>query len=129
MRTALFPFLICLPVAACSANLVTSPQPVVTAPDVVSIVGAPPAVDSSANPAAAKSATVRIRGASSGFASSPLIVVDGVVVGSHDINPNDIETIEIIKGPAAATLYAPLTRCPAIVITTRRVPNATPARP
>jgi len=128
MRTALLPFIICLPVAACSDHLVTSPQPV--APDAVSILGASPVVDSSASPPAAKSPTLRIRGASSGIASSPLIVVDGVVVGSHDINPDDIETVEIIKGPAAETLYGPFMRgCPLIVITTRRVPNVTPARP
>jgi hypothetical protein len=130
MRTALLPFIICLPVAACSAHLVTSPQPVVTTPDVVSILGASPVVNSSANPPAAKSPTLRIRGASSGIASSPLMVVNGVVVSSHDITSDDIETVEIIKGLAAATLYSPLMRgCPPIVITTRRVPNATPARP
>jgi hypothetical protein len=129
MRTALLPFIICLPVAACSAHLVTSPQPVVTTPDVVSILGASPVVNSSANPQTAKSPTLRIRGASSGGAWSPLMV-NGVVVSSHDITSDDIETVEIIKGLAAATLYAPLMRgCPPIVITTRRVPNATPARP
>ena len=66
---------------------------------------------------------IRIRGAGSiSLSNAPLIYVDGVrldntsgtalnagVVGSSsrldDINANDIESIEIIKGPAAATLY------------------------
>lgn len=68
---------------------------------------------------------IRIRGASSfSLSNQPLIVVDGVRVddaaatgpvvqafGSsvisrlNDFNPRDIESIEIIKGPAAATLY------------------------
>ncbi len=72
---------------------------------------------------------IRIRGASSiSLNSQPLVYVDGVRVngnntdngGGHggvgvdggvppsrlnDINPEDIESIEIIKGPAAATLY------------------------
>ena len=69
--------------------------------------------------------TIRIRGASSfSLNTQPLIYVDGVRLDNgvgtgisiqgfgsgvvnrlNDINPEDIESIEIIKGPAAATLY------------------------
>jgi len=68
---------------------------------------------------------IRIRGASSITAGNdPVVYVDGVRIESgaqgwayaagntaqatsalSSINPNDIESIEIIKGPAAATLY------------------------
>ena len=70
-------------------------------------------------------ARIRIRGASSiSLSNEPLLYVDGVRVNNapavgpqnqdfgsasisriNDINPDDIESIEIIKGPAAATLY------------------------
>ncbi len=73
-------------------------------------------------------ANIRIRGASSiSLSSQPLLYVDGVRVNGfnaggrngagpgvsgltppsrlNDINPDDIASIEIIKGPAAATLY------------------------
>lgn len=70
-------------------------------------------------------ARIRIRGASSmSLSNEPLIYVDGVRVNNtpasgfanqdfgsssisriNDINPDEIEAIEIIKGPAAATLY------------------------
>jgi TonB-linked SusC/RagA family outer membrane protein len=70
-------------------------------------------------------ARIRIRGASSMFLSNePLIYIDGVRVNNafssgpinqafgsqsisriNDINPDDIQSIEVIKGPAAATLY------------------------
>jgi TonB-linked SusC/RagA family outer membrane protein len=70
-------------------------------------------------------AKIRIRGASSlSLSNEPLIYVDGVRVDNNqasgptnqsfgsrpisrwnDFNPDDIESIEIIKGPAAATLY------------------------
>jgi TonB-linked SusC/RagA family outer membrane protein len=70
-------------------------------------------------------ARIRIRGASSlSLSNEPLIYVDGVRVYSaaatgpinqgfgstsisriNDINPDDIESVEVIKGPAAATLY------------------------
>lgn len=69
--------------------------------------------------------TIRIRGASSfSLNTQPLIYVDGVRVDNgvgsgisvqgfgsgvinrlNDVNPEDIESIEIIKGPAASTLY------------------------
>jgi TonB-dependent starch-binding outer membrane protein SusC len=71
---------------------------------------------------AGTAANYRLRGAGSLFASNnPTIYVDGVRVssrtqGNYDatgqsttaldaINPADIESIEVIKGPSAATLY------------------------
>ena len=68
---------------------------------------------------------IRVRGASSlSLANDPLIYVDGIRVDNtqasgpvnqafgsrsisrwNDFDPDDIESIEVIKGPAAATLY------------------------
>ncbi len=65
--------------------------------------------------------SIRIRGASSiSLSNSPLIFIDGIRVSEgqntpgvggqrtdrlNDLNPDDIESIEVVKGPAAATLY------------------------
>ncbi|WP_309672970.1 SusC/RagA family TonB-linked outer membrane protein [Gemmatimonas sp.] len=65
--------------------------------------------------------TIRIRGASSiNLSNQPLLFIDGVrinegQIGSgqsgqafdrmNDLNPEEIESIEVVKGPAAATLY------------------------
>ena len=83
----------------------------------------------------------RIRGvgslatAGSGISNNPIYVIDGVrmnassinlftggVVGSalNDIDPNDIEDIEIVKGPSAATLYGTDAANGVIVITTKK---------
>ncbi|MBX6366010.1 MAG: TonB-dependent receptor plug domain-containing protein, partial [Gemmatimonadetes bacterium] len=69
------------------------------------------------------SANIRIRGANSlSLTSEPLIYIDGVRVSNaandgpgvdsrsppsrlNDIDPDNIKSIEVIKGPAAATLY------------------------
>ena len=67
------------------------------------------------------SRTIRIRGASSiSLSNNPLIFIDGIRVSEgqptpgvggqvadrlNDLNPDDIESIEVVKGPAAATLY------------------------
>lgn len=53
-------------------------------------------------------ATVYLRGAKSISGNiEPLIVVDGFVTGLKlsDISPNDIESIEVVKGAAASALY------------------------
>ncbi|MDX1566528.1 MAG: SusC/RagA family TonB-linked outer membrane protein [Longimicrobiales bacterium] len=81
---------------------------------------------------------VSIRGVSSvSLGSQPLIYVDGVrvendaTVGPNtglgqsrtaldDLNPNEIESIEIIKGPAAATLYGTEASAGVIQIITKR---------
>ncbi|MEX1187151.1 MAG: SusC/RagA family TonB-linked outer membrane protein [Gemmatimonadaceae bacterium] len=86
---------------------------------------APGVVVQSATGNVGAGARIRIRGASSmSLSNEPLIYIDGVRVANqpasgfsnqsfgsssisriNDINPDDIESVEIIKGPAAATLY------------------------
>lgn len=63
-----------------------------------------------------------IRGTSSLYASSnPLIVIDGVPVESElkDINPNDVETITVLKDAAATAIYGARATNGIIVITTK----------
>jgi TonB-linked SusC/RagA family outer membrane protein len=85
------------------------------------------------------SAKIVIRGSSSLSGSSqPLFVVDGLPISNSspgattsgvtidygnraaDINPDDIETMTVLKGPAATALYGSLARDGAIIITTKR---------
>lgn len=68
-------------------------------------------------------ATVRIRGISSLRAGNdPLYVVDDVpIVGNlSDINPNDIESIDILKDAAAVAIYGARAANGVILITTKR---------
>ena len=53
---------------------------------------------------------IRLRGISTiGANAEPLVVIDGVAGGSLDaIDPNDIETIDVIKDGAAAAIYLSL---------------------
>ncbi len=78
--------------------------------------------------------TVRIRGNSSISASSqPLYVVDGVPVTTNDqssyggetnplsdINPNDIESIDVLKDASAGAIYGSRAANGVILITTKR---------
>ena len=83
-------------------------------------------------------ARVRIRGNSSlSLANDPIYIIDGIRMTSNvgsssigvggtspsrvnDLNPDDIENIEIVKGPSAATLYGTDAANGVIVITTKR---------
>jgi TonB-linked SusC/RagA family outer membrane protein len=78
--------------------------------------------------------TVRIRGLSSiSLSNAPIYVVDGVRYNAQSttianssvsmlnaLSPEEIENVEIVKGPSAATLYGTDASNGVIVITTRR---------
>ena len=83
-------------------------------------------------------ARVRIRGTSSlSLSNDPIYIIDGIRMTSNansisggvggtspsranDINPEEIETVEVIKGPSAATLYGTDAANGVIVITTKK---------
>jgi TonB-linked SusC/RagA family outer membrane protein len=68
-----------------------------------------------------RNATIRIRGAGSLNDKEPLYVVDGTpVTNSQDFNPDDIETMNVLKGPAATALYGQRGDAGVIVITTKK---------
>jgi TonB-linked SusC/RagA family outer membrane protein len=106
-------------VASVSVASVTEVAPVSTVSEVLQ--GRVPGVSLTQGSGVSGTAQqIRIRGASSiSLSNEPLIYVDGIRVDSrqitvasgavtsalNDINPEDIESIEIVKGPAAATLY------------------------
>lgn len=68
-------------------------------------------------------ATVRIRGNRSFSASnSPLFVIDGIpnAGGLEDINPNDIESIEILKDASSTAIYGSQGANGVVLVTTKR---------
>ena len=97
-----------------------------------------PGVQLSTGTQSGTGARVRIRGAGSlNLSNDPIYVIDGVRMTSNngsfafftgdaqpsrvvDINPEEIESVEIVKGPSAATLYGTDAANGVIVITTRR---------
>lgn len=66
-------------------------------------------------------ATIRIRGMNSVNANDPLFVIDGVPAGGlNEINPEDIESIEIAKDASAAAIYGSRASGGVVFITTKR---------
>ena len=62
---------------------------------------------------------IRIRGITSFGNNAPLIVVDGVRGNLHDINVNDIESLQVLKD-AAAAIYGVAGSNGVIIVTTKR---------
>jgi TonB-linked SusC/RagA family outer membrane protein len=110
-------------------NLVNAMQGKISGVEIISSSGMPGA-----------STQIFIRGLSSATGNNqPLMVVDGVPIDNSttltqnttvgggaysnrglDLNPNDIETMTVLKGPAAAALYGSRAGNGAIIITTKR---------
>ena len=75
----------------------------------------------SGDPGAA--AQIRIRGSNSiNGSQSPLIIVDGIITEGNlrDINAEDIESMELVKGAAASSLYGSLAANGVVQIITKR---------
>ncbi|WP_432711657.1 SusC/RagA family TonB-linked outer membrane protein [Pedobacter sp.] len=63
-------------------------------------------------------AEIRLRGVSSVNASqSPLFVVDGIIGGNYD--PNDVESITVLKDAGATALYGSQANAGVIIVTTK----------
>ena len=79
-------------------------------------------ISSSGDPAAG-SPTIRIRGIGSMSASnSPLYIVDGMPYDGSiaDINPNDVESMSVLKDAAASAIYGARGANGVVLITTKR---------
>jgi TonB-linked SusC/RagA family outer membrane protein len=64
---------------------------------------------------------VRVRGMGSFGDTSPLYIVDGVIIGTtvRDFSPNDIESIQILKDASAAAIYGSRAANGVVIITTK----------
>lgn len=66
-------------------------------------------------------ATIRIRGGSSiNKSNEPLILVDGVERAFSGINPNDIESIEVLKDASSTAIYGSRASNGVVLITTKK---------
>ncbi|PZR24375.1 MAG: SusC/RagA family protein [Citrobacter freundii] len=67
-------------------------------------------------------ATVRIRGVGTLGNNNPLYVIDGIPTerGLNEINPSDIESMQVLKDASSATIYGARAANGVIVITTKK---------
>lgn len=68
-----------------------------------------------------KMADVKIRGISSLNGGQPLYVIDGLILDNADnLNPNDIESMQVLKDASSAAIYGSRGMNGVIIITTKR---------
>ena len=65
-------------------------------------------------------ADIIIRGVGTLNNSNPLILVDGIEAPINSVNPNDIESINILKDAASASIYGSRAANGVILITTKK---------
>ena len=75
-------------------------------------------LSSSAKPGS--SPTIRVRGIGSNGNSDPLVVVDGRIGSLEGIDPNDIESMEVLKDGASAAIYGAEAGNGVILVTTKK---------
>jgi TonB-linked SusC/RagA family outer membrane protein len=108
-------------VASLDASGLTASQPTVNTVTSMLQSQLPGVSVSSGSGEAGSAKEIRIRGASSiNLSNEPLIFIDGIRMNDgftsagnsgqaydrmNDLNPDEIESVEVVKGPAAATLY------------------------
>lgn len=66
-------------------------------------------------------ASILVRGGSSiNKSNDPLVIVDGMVRSLEDINPNDIESVQVLKDASSTAIYGARASNGVVLVTTKR---------
>lgn len=68
----------------------------------------------------ATAGSIKVRGITTIGDSSPLVIVDGVPGDINQVNPDDVESMSVLKDAASASIYGARAAAGVIVITTKR---------
>jgi len=88
----------------------------------MAIQGAVPGLDISTGSGrpGAEGLGINIRGITSIHGGSPLILLDNIPVNQNDINPQDVESVSVLKDAAATAIYGARAAFGVIIITTKK---------
>lgn len=84
--------------------------------------GRVPGMNITADGGPSGAATIRIRGVGTLNDNDPLFIIDGVPTkaGMHELNGNDIESIQVLKDASSASIYGSRAANGVIIITTKK---------
>lgn len=68
----------------------------------------------------AAAGSIKVRGVTTIGETSPLVIIDGVPGSINDVNPNDVESMSVLKDAASASIYGSRAAAGVILITTKR---------
>lgn len=107
-------------VASINMNELTESRPVTNVSQALAGLAAGVNVSSSSNIPGNDNAWIRVRGQGTLNSSSPLTIIDGVEQGINTVNPQDIESVSILKDAASASIYGSRAANGVILITTKK---------
>ena len=66
------------------------------------------------------SGSINVRGIGTPNNSTPMVVIDGIIGNLSDVNPNDVQSVSVLKDAASAAIYGSRAANGVILITTKR---------
>lgn len=106
-------------VASVNVSEVTKSRPILNISNALTGMAAGVSVTSSGNKPGYDNTTVLVRGQGTLNTSSPLVIIDGMEGSFGSVNPQDVESISILKDAASAAIYGSRAANGVILITTK----------
>lgn len=94
-------------------------RPIVNASTALAGLAAGVNVSQSSGQPGSDGATLRVRGNGTFNTNSPLVLVDGIEWSLSNVNPNDIESISVLKDAASTAIYGTRAANGVILVTTK----------
>lgn len=107
-------------VSSVNVSELTESRPVTNVSQVLAGMAAGVQVSSTANQPGNNDASISVRGQGTLNTSSPLIIIDGVESAINTVNPQDIESMSVLKDAASAAIYGSRAANGVILITTKQ---------
>lgn len=107
-------------VSSINVNELTESRPITNVSQALAGVAAGVSVMSNSNQPGNDNASIKVRGQGTLNNSDPLVIIDGAEAGINTINPQDIESISILKDAASAAIYGSRAANGVILITTKQ---------
>ena len=107
-------------VSAIDMEELTESRPITNVSQALAGLAAGVQVTSANNAPGNDNATILVRGQGTLNSSAPLIIIDGVEGSFNSVNPQDIESISILKDAASASIYGSRAAGGVILITTKQ---------
>lgn len=107
-------------VSSINADKISESRPITNVSQALAGLAAGVTVRSGNNQPGNDNATIRVRGVGTLNDAGPLVIVDGVEAGINTVDPNDIESMSILKDAASASIYGSRAANGVILITTKK---------
>lgn len=98
----------------------TESRPITNISQALAGMAAGVTVTSRSNQPGNDNADIKVRGQGTLNSSSPLVIIDGVEAGINTVNPQDIESMTILKDASSAAIYGSRAANGVILITTKQ---------